>query len=88
MNEIFDEMQKIYQIDLPLNHGEEFDLEIINKDTFSMKIRLNDGAIFAIRIPRSLRLYHIGDKFKVQYLEYESNNKQYAKMKILQMIRE
>jgi len=83
MNEIFDGMQKVYQIDLPLSHGEEFELEVINKDNFSIKIRLNDGAIFAIRIPRSLRLFHIGDKFRVQYLEYTSNNKEYAKMKVL-----
>ena len=87
MNEQFDGMNKIYQVDLPLSHGESFILQVINKDSQSISIRINDGAIFALRTPRSLRGLNIDDKANGQYIEYDSANKLYAKIKILYKLR-
>ena len=87
MNEVFDGIQKTYLINLPLNHGETFELEVINKDKDSISIKINNGGVFAVRTPRALKVSAIGNLYKMQYLEYESAGKQYAKIKKLQMIR-
>ena len=87
MNEVFDGIQKIYQVDLPLSHGEEFELEVINKDKDSVSIKINDGGIFAMRLPRALKVSVIGQRYRMQYFEYKSAGKIYAKIKKLQMLK-
>ena len=81
-------MQKIYQVSLPLSNGETFELEVINKDNDSISLTVNDGAKFALRLPKSMRGLKIGDKARMQYLEYSSAGKLYGRTKLLYKIRD
>lgn len=88
LNEIFDDMQKIYQVSLPLSNGETFEMEVINKNNDSISLTINDGAKFALRLPKSMKNLQIGDRAKMQYLEYSSAGKLYGRTKLLYKIKE
>ena len=88
MDEQFDGIQKIYQIALPLTHGETFEIEVINKDKDSISFTINRGSKFAVRLPSKMKHLKIGDIASMQYLEYESANKLYARTKLLRLIRD
>ena len=83
MTEYFNGIPKVYQIELPLNHGETFELEVLDKDFYSILMKINDGAEFAMRLPKGLKKLKTGDKASAQYTEYASAGKEYAKIKIL-----
>ena len=88
MNETFDDLQKVYQVALPLSNGETFEIEVINKDEDSISFTINNGAKFATRLPRSMRNLKIEDRAKMQYKEYTSAGKFYAKTKLLYILKD